>query len=261
MKRDEIMDMMKTLKLRGMMASYDEVLLEGRRNRHSPACIIDALLRLEIADKQAHSLRYRLSQAKLPHAKELADFDFSQGEVPEAWLRQLADVEFLSQCRNIDLIGGTSTGKTHLSVSLVRSWTRGGARGRFFNILDLVNQLEQERRDGKSGRLADQLSRGRFVVLDELGYLPFAQSGGQLLFHLIAKLYEGVSVVVTTNLNFGEWNQVFQDEKMTTAVLDRLTHHFEIIETGNHCWRFHNRTPSVFERAHAGDASKHSTEV
>ena len=203
MKRDEIMHMMKTLKLRGMMASYDQVLLEGHRRRHSPARIIGSLLSLEIADKQARSLRYRLSQAKLPHAKELADFDFSQSEVPEAWMRQLAEVEFLSECRNIVLVGGTGTGKKHLSVSLVRSWIRGGARGRFFNILDLVNQLEQERRDGKSGRLADQFSRVRFVVLDELSYLSFAQSGGQLLFHLIAKRYERVSVV-TTNLSFAK---------------------------------------------------------
>ena len=256
MKREEIMAMMKTLKLRGMMAvnaSYDEVLLEGRRNRHSPARILSTLLSLEIADKQARSLRYRLSQAKLPHAKELGDFDFTQSEVPERWIRQLSEVDFLSQCRNIILIGGTGTGKTHLSVALVRSWIRGGARGRFFNILDLVNKLEQERREDKSGRLVDQLSRCRFVVLDELGYLPFARRGGQLLFHLIAKLYERVSVVVTTNLSFGEWNQVFQDEKMTTAVLDRLTHHCEIIETGNHSWRFHNRSQSVFDNEPGAD--------
>ena len=248
MNRDEVLAMMNSLHLRGMMASYDEVLLEGRRNRHTPARILATLLSLEIADKQARSIRYRLSQAKLPYAKELSDFDFSSTEVHKVWIQQLAEVDFLSQSRNIILIGGTGTGKTHLAVALVRSWIRAGARGRFFNILELVNKLEQERRDGRSGRLVEQLSRCRFVVLDELGYLPFARSGGQLLFHLIAKLYEQVPVVVTTNLSFGEWNQVFQDEKMTTAVLDRLTHHCEIIETGNHSWRFHNRSQSVFER-------------
>ena len=232
-----------------MLAEYAKLSREAAQAGQSHEQYLLHLSELEVAQRSANAQAARLKTAAFPVLKDLETYDFSViPSVPKPKILELARGEWIEQRYNTCLIGNAGTGKTHLAIALGQAACRIGYRVRFFTAAHLVNTLEQAQKQYRLDRLLQQLEKADLLIVDELGYLSFSRTGAELLFQVFAERYERSSLLITSNLPFGEWASVFQGERMTAALLDRLTHRCHIFEMNGESYRFRESAKTAKEK-------------
>jgi len=233
---------LKQLRLTTVIQNYAAFAQDAIRENRSYEQYLLALARQEMAQRELNSQRQRIKSARFPVIKELADFDFSAvPKLNKQRILELARGEYIAQAEPIILVGNPGLGKTHVAVGLGMAACRQRERVRFYNAASLVNELMLAQEETRLEKFIATALRHRLIVLDELGFIPFSAMGAQLVFQFVSALYERVAIIITTNLKFADWPQIFGDERLTLALLDRLTHRAHIIEFVGESYRFRER--------------------
>ena len=233
---------LKKLYLSAFIRYHEAYAAEAAQSNQSYTRYLLALAEQEVLGREARRRQRRLKEAKIPVVKELSDFDFEKvPELNQQRIRQIATGEYIDKAEPVILIGNPGLGKTHIATALAIEATRQMHRVRFYNAAALVNELIKAQDEGRVTPFINKALNHKLIVIDELGFIPFSSTGAQLMFQLCSSLYERVALIVTTNLKFADWTQVFGDERLTVALLDRLTHKAHIIEFVGESYRFRER--------------------
>jgi len=230
---------LKQLRLPTVLSNYQKLAMEAEQNGQKYEEYLLALLESEANQRELNSRKYRISEARFPMLRTMEEYDFGAiASLNQSKVLQLSKGEYIQRHENIALIGGIGTGKTHIAIALGLSACQQGYRVRFYTVSGLINELQEASESHRLSKLESHLMRYQLIILDELGFVPFSQSGAQMLFGFISQRYQRGSLIITTNLAFAEWTEVFGDPRLTSALLDRMTHHCHILEFSGKSYRF-----------------------